>query len=128
MTPRVLMDANGLMMPVECDVRVFEELDRVLGPHDRFVPRAVLDELDGLAGGRGTAGVAASVGADLARDRCRTIDHGAADADDACVELAEERACDLVMTNDRPLRDRILDVGVPVVGLRGTDTLAVTEP
>jgi rRNA-processing protein FCF1 len=44
------------------------------------------------------------------------------------VELAEERACDLVMTNDRPLRDRILDVGVPVVGLRGTDTLAVTEP
>ena len=122
------MDANGLMMPVECDVRVFEELDRVLGPHDRFVPWAVLDELDGLAGGRGTAGVAASVGADLARDRCRTIDHGAADADDACVELAEERACDLVMTNDRPLRDRILDVGVPVVGLRGTDTLAVTEP
>jgi hypothetical protein len=128
MNPRVLMDANGLMMPVESNVRVFEELDRVLGPHDRLVPRAVLDELDGLAGGRGAAGVAASVGADLASDRCRAIEHAADDADDACVELAEGQACDLVLTNDRPLRDRVLEVGVPVVGLRGTDTLAVTEP
>ena len=120
------MDTNALMMPIECNVRVFDELDRLLPTLEPFVPRAVLDELDELAGSHGEEAVAASVGRDLA-ERCSPLDHQEEYADDACVELATERACDLVCTNDRPLRDRLLDIGVPVVGVRG-NTLAITEP
>jgi rRNA-processing protein FCF1 len=189
------MDANALMMPVECDVRVFEELDRLLGRDGALVtPRAVLDELDRLAAsGNGREATAASVGADLARERCRVRDHEAGHADGAVYELATgvstDRAAEpagehataapvdpgseraggpaaglgepiagghgsgerspggsarrhasaasaaraardsvVVVTNDRPLRERLLDAGVSVIGLRGRNALELTHP
>jgi rRNA-processing protein FCF1 len=124
---RVLMDTNALMMPVECNVRVFDELDRLLTNSELLVPQAVLHELDSLAGGHGEEATAASVGRDLG-ERCRTLDHDEPNADDACVELALENACESVCTNDRPLRERVLQLGVPVIGLRGDNTLTITEP
>ncbi len=123
----VCLDTSALMMPVECDVRLFEELDRVLGDHDTAVPRAVVGELDSLAAGGGEEGTAANVGRDLA-DRARVVDHEESYADDAIVELAAAGECDCVVTNDRPLRDRVLDRGVPVIGLRGQNKLAITQP
>ncbi|HET7323168.1 MAG TPA: twitching motility protein PilT, partial [Halococcus sp.] len=102
---RVLMDANALMMPVECNVRVFDELSRLVSNPELLVPQAVLRELDSLAGGNGKEATAASVGRDLA-ERCRVIEHDEPHADDACVELAQ--TCEFVCTNDRPLRERIL--------------------
>jgi hypothetical protein len=119
------------MMPVECDVRVFDELARLLGGSveavDLIVPRAVVAELETLASGGGAEATAASVGRDLA-DRCRVVETTAEYADDAVVELAAVEDADYVVTNDRPLRGRLLDRGVPVVGLRGRNTLAITEP
>jgi rRNA-processing protein FCF1 len=131
----VVMDTNALMMPVECDVRLFDELARLLGESvdamDLVVPRAVVAELETLAPGASKEAVAASVGRDLA-DRCRVVDTTEAYADDAVVELAADADADVdvdyVVTNDRPLRGRLLDRGVPVVGLRGRNTLAITEP
>jgi hypothetical protein len=159
----VILDTNALMMPVECDVRLFDELDRLgLGGDDAdlVVPAPVVAELDRLAGGNGRAGVAASVGRDLA-DRCRTVETDASFADDAVVELATGSVADragadgrdgrrepgdedddgdddgdgdedaverLVVTNDRPLRDRLLGRGVRVIGIRGRNKLDVTQP
>ncbi|MFB6151599.1 MAG: PIN domain-containing protein [Haloarculaceae archaeon] len=133
----VLMDANALMMPVECGVRVFEELDRVLGTADAgdrpsgldtVVPRAVLDELDRLADGAGEAATAASVGIDLARDRCRVLDHDAESGDAAVLECAGREDVTHAVTNDGALRERLLDAGVPVISLRARNKLAVTRP
>jgi hypothetical protein len=126
----VVLDTNALMMPIERGVRVFDELARLLGGSvdeglDLIVPRAVVDELETLASGAGEEGVAASVGRDLA-DRCRVVDTRASYADDAVVELAAD--ADYVVTDDRSLRGRLLDRGVPVVGVRGRNTLAITEP
>ncbi|MFC6725781.1 DUF188 domain-containing protein, partial [Halobium palmae] len=73
-------------------------------------------------------GVAASVGFDLATERCRIVDTEASYADDAVVELAERGEADWVVTNDEPLRDRLLERDVRVIGLRGRNELAVTEP
>nr|WP_267624496.1 DUF188 domain-containing protein [Halobium salinum] len=122
------MDTNALMLPVEGGVRVFEELDRLLTAYELVTPRAVVDELEKLADGNGEEGVAASVGLDLATERCRTVDTEASYADDAVVELAASGEADLVVTNDRPLRDRLLERDVRVIGLRGRDKLAITEP
>ncbi|WP_266078872.1 PIN domain-containing protein [Haladaptatus caseinilyticus] len=121
----VAMDTSALMMPVESNIRVFDELDRLLGQFECVVPRAVVSELDGLSQGGGAEATAATVGADLAT-RCDPIDHHESYADDALVELAPE--FDFVVTNDAPLRDRLLDAGVPVIHIRGGNKLAITQP
>lgn len=123
---RVVLDTNALMMPVEVGVRTFEELDRLLGNHETVVPRAVLAELDDLAEGNGEEAKAASVGADLARRECDVIEHEADYADDAVIEIARE--LDGAVTNDMPLRRRLLDENVPVISLRGRNKLELTQP
>ncbi|ESS09698.1 MAG: SSU processome protein Utp24 [uncultured archaeon A07HN63] len=123
------MDTNALMMPVECNIRVFDELDRLFGRDlaDTVVPSAVLDELDDLAGGHGEAATAASVGKDLA-ERCRVVETNVSYADDAIVELATDGKFDYVVTNDAPLRDRLLSHGVHVVSRQGETNLGIRSP
>ena len=125
MVHTVVMDTSALMMPVESGVRVFDELDRLLGRFECVTPRAVVNELDGLSRGNGKEATAASVGADLAT-RCRIVDHEESYADDALVELGPEFG--FVVTNDAPLRTRLLDAGVPVIHIRGKNKLAITQP
>jgi rRNA-processing protein FCF1 len=144
----IVLDANALMMPVECDVRVFEELERVAGDltdvgtaaasggadqergdsTDYVVPRAVIDELERLAAGAGEAATAAGVGLDLAREHCRVVDHDATHGDAAVYECATREGVRAAVTNDGPLRSRLRDAGVPVISLRGANKLAVTRP
>lgn len=138
------MDTSALMMPVECNVRVFEELDRLLGEYELITTQTVITELERLARGtntnnenehgrghghkrerrtqsQGQEATAASVGRDLA-ERCAVVEADATYADDALVELAERGACEYVVTNDGPLRDRL---SVGVIGLRGQNELAI---
>ncbi|RQH01754.1 PIN domain-containing protein [Natrarchaeobius oligotrophus] len=145
MSTRVALDTSALMMPVELDVRVFDELDRLLGGAPRApddgaderseadgfeptTPQSVVEELRRLSEKGGTEGTAANVGHDLATERCLVVDTEASYADDALVELAREGTVDYVVTNDRPLRDRILETDVPVIALRGRNKLAITRP
>ncbi|MFC5134442.1 MULTISPECIES: twitching motility protein PilT [Haloferacaceae] len=125
--PVVALDASALMAPVEANVRLFEELDRLLGSYDPVVPSAVVDELDELGSGAGQAATAASVGADLA-DRARTVEVDGAYGDDALVDLARTGRVAYVVTLDRPLVERVLDADTPVICLRGRNTLTVTDP
>ena len=122
----VVLDTNALMMPVEVGVRTFEELDRLLGDYEAVVPRAVVDELAKLADGNGQEATAASVGADLADRECEVVEHDADYADDAVVEIASGRG--YAVTNDGPLRRRLLEANVPVISLRGRNKLEITEP
>ncbi|MFB6132127.1 MAG: twitching motility protein PilT [Halanaeroarchaeum sp.] len=121
------MDANALMTPVETGVRVFDELERLLGDYDCVVPETVVEELASLAEGSGEAARAASVGLDLA-SRCERVSTSESYADDALYDLATTGAVDAVVTNDAPLRTRLLDAGVPVMHLRGRNKLTRTNP
>ena len=123
---RAVLDTNALMAPVEVGVRVFEELDRLLGEYEAVVPQAVLAELDRLSAGGGEAAKAASVGADLARRECETVPHDASYADDAVVEIG--RRVEYAVTSDMPLRGRLLEANVPVICLRGRTKFEITEP
>ncbi|WP_222916838.1 DUF188 domain-containing protein [Natrinema sp. SYSU A 869] len=125
---RVALDTSALMMPVELDVRLFEELERLLDSFEPTIPQAVLEELRRLSEKGGQEGMAATVGHDLATERCLVVDTEASYADDALVELAREGAVDYVVTNDRPLRDRVLEASRPVIALRGRNKLAITQP
>ncbi len=127
MSATAVLDTNALMMPVELDVRVFDELDRLLGAYDAVTPRAVIAELEKLRDDNGEEGTAAAVGRDLA-DRCTVVETEAEYADDAVVAAALAAEGEVyAVTNDRPLRDRLLEAGVDVIGLRGRNTLAITE-
>ena len=128
MTQTVALDTNALMLPVELGIRLFDELDRLFGRVELLTPTAVVDELDKLSQGGGEEAKAASVGADLARDRCTIIETDAGYADDAVLELGEAGAAEAIVTNDRPLQERALAAGIPVVGVRGRNTLHVIEP
>ena len=125
---RVALDTSALMMPVELDVRLFEELERLLDSFEPTIPQAVLEELWRLSEKGGQEGTAATVGHDLATERCLVVDTEASYADDALVELAREGTVDYVVTNDRPLRDRVLEASRPVIALRGRNKLAITQP
>jgi len=127
-TPRVALDTSALMMPVELDVRLFDELERLLDAYEPILPQAVLEELRRLSEKGGQEGTAATVGHDLATERCLIVDTDASYADDALVELAREGSVDYVVTNDRPLRDRVLEASRPVIALRGRNKLAITQP
>jgi rRNA-processing protein FCF1 len=124
----VVLDTNALMMPVECDIRPLDELDRLLDGPACVVPRAVLAELDDLAAGSGEEATAARVGRDLADDYCQPREATASYADDAVLELAQTDDVSHVVTNDQPLRTRLLDAGIPVISLRGRNKLAITQP
>ena len=128
MRPQVALDTSALMMPVELDVRLFDELDRVLDSYELTTPQPVIEELRRLSEKGGTEGTAANVGHDLATERCLVVDTEASYADDALVELAREGSVEYVVTNDRPLCDRILETGIPVLALRGRNKLAITQP
>lgn len=114
------------MMPVECDIRLFDELDRLLESPTPLVPAPVVAELDDLADGTGEPARAARVGRDLLT-RCERRDTDAEYADDAVLELAVAEGVPAV-TNDRPLRERLLDAGVSVIGLRGKNKLERIQP
>lgn len=126
---RVVLDTNALMMPVELDIRVFDELSRLLGSAELVVPGPVLAELRSLAATGGSVEArAARVGLDLARDRCREIETEASTGDASIVELATREMIEFVVTNDRELRERVLASGIPVIGVRGSNTLTIMEP
>ena len=118
----VVLDTNALMMPVECGVRVFEELDRLLDAPEPVVPAAVVAELEKLSEGAGEEATAASVGLDLV-ERCVVRETEADYADDAVLEHAREGGH--AVTNDGPLRERLREAGVPVICLRGRNKLAI---
>ncbi|SEH13110.1 hypothetical protein SAMN04487967_1154 [Natronorubrum sediminis] len=125
---QVALDTSALMMPVELDVRLFDELDRLVDAYEPTTPQAVVEELRRLAEKGGTEGTAANVGHDLATERCLIVDTEESYADDALVELAREGVVEYVVTNDRPLCDRVLEECVPVIALRGRNKLAITQP
>ena len=123
----IVLDTNALMMPVECDVRLFDELDRLLPDADCVAPTAVREELAKLADGAGAEATAAAVGQDLL-DRVSVHDTDADYADDAVLELATRDEATHAVTNDKPLNRRLLDAGVPVISLRGKNKLGITQP
>ncbi|WP_421909497.1 PIN domain-containing protein [Methanolacinia petrolearia] len=122
---RVLLDANGLMVPVQFSVDIFTAIGRLVGSFEPVTLEGVVRELEGLSNGRGRDAAAAKVGLSLAK-RCLVEKSplSGVPVDDMIVDFADRTGC-MVMTNDRRLRERLLDKNIDVISLRNQKTLEI---
>ena len=117
---KVIIDTNGLMIPVQFGVDIFEELKR-LGFNEFYVPEAVVFEIEKLIKReKGSNRTAAKVSRSMMK-RCRLI-AGTGPADDVILRLAIEMEA-AVLTNDIGLKRRLGENGVQTVSLRQKNKL-----
>ncbi|WP_135611059.1 DNA-binding protein [Methanococcoides sp. AM1] len=120
---KVIIDTNGLMIPVQFKVDIFTELKR-LGYDELIVPQAVINEIKILVKRyKGENRTAAKVALSLS-DRC-TIVERTGSADDVILQLALDTGA-AVLTNDVGLVKRLKEVDVTVVRLRQKSRLDIT--
>ena len=120
---KVIIDTNALMIPIQFNVDIFDELQR-LGFDEFVVPKAVLVELDNLVEKlKGNDKIAAKVARSLA-NRCEVVD-AIGFADNVILKLADEIGA-AVLTNDINLKNQLCDKDITVVYLRQKNRLATT--
>ncbi|MDX1534422.1 MAG: twitching motility protein PilT [Thermoplasmata archaeon] len=120
--PVVLLDANALMMPFQFPIDLEGELVRLFGQVTAKVPSSVLRELERLAPANATAKAALRF---AARFPVLEVE---GEGDDALLALARTEGA-AVLTNDKALRRRVREAGLPVVFLRERSRLeAVGRP
>ncbi len=120
---RVLLDTNALLMPAQFSIDLYGELLALFGDFDPITLEEVVNELSGLARGRGRDAAAARVGLALARQSTVVPSGSIAEGvDDRLTEYARREGC-IVVTNDRKLRNTLLHEGIDVVSMRRQKTL-----
>lgn len=119
----VVLDTNALMMPAQFNVDLFEGLRELMGSFTALVPAEVVYELRGLSAGNSKKSVAAKFGLTLV-EHCRILPEMEDDipVDDKVVKAAREFNA-VVVTNDRILKEKLLELRVPVVVLRSRSRL-----
>lgn len=113
----VILDTNFLMIPETHGVDIFSELDRILDKkYALIVPETVTDELKSLKEkGSASERKAANVGLKLA-EKAKKISSQKT-GDDEIIRLAKEKDS-VVGTNDKTLKERLRNLGIPVIYLR----------
>lgn len=118
-TNPIIIDTNGLLMPFQFSINLDLELNRLFGFWLLLVPQCVITELIGLSKDNHIAKVAL----DLSRKykKIETDLWG----DDGVLE-ALEKANGILLTNDKELKKRAIDLGYRVIYLRKRKYLVVS--
>lgn len=124
----VSLDTSALMLPVELDIRLFDELERLLGEITPLVARSVVSELERLASDGGSAGRAARVGLELVEARCTVVGTELSVTDDAVLALATDGPSSFVVTADLELAERARRADIPAITPRGRRQLSIRPP
>ncbi|WP_457751916.1 PIN domain-containing protein [Thermococcus sp.] len=123
----VIPDTNFLLVPGQFGVDIIGELNRVLDVKFRIaVPDVVLQELDVIERkSRGRDLMAVRMAKKLA-ERFETVEigrFGERPIDDQILDFAVKNERVLVCTNDKGLKKRLRERGIPVVYLRSKKIL-----
>lgn len=116
--PRVVLDANALMLPFQFRINLDAELARILGDCDVFVPSSVLRELERVATRDRKGKAALALAAKYAVREVR------GSGDRAVIAAAKDLGAHVV-TNDRPLLAALRAHGIPRISLRSKSHLVV---
>ncbi len=125
----VIPDTNFLLVPGQFGVDVFSELKRVLDVRFKIaVPDVVLQELDVIERkSRGKDLLAIRMAKKLV-ERFETVEvgqFGAKPIDDQILDFASKNERVIVCTNDKDLKKRLRERGIPVVYLRSKKILEI---
>ncbi|HDZ36440.1 MAG TPA: nucleotide-binding protein [Thermococcus sp.] len=123
----VVPDTNFLLVPGQFGVDIVGELNRILDVKFRIVvPNVVLDELDVIERkSRGKDLMAIRMAKKLA-ERFETVEigrFGERPIDDQILDFAAKNKRVIVCTNDKGLKKRLRERGIPVVYLRSKKIL-----
>jgi len=119
----ILLDTNALLIPSRSGVDIFTGLLEIFGAFEPVVPAEVVSELQGLAQGRGKSAAAARFGLTLT-SRCKVLPKREEEVPvDEIVSLHAEELRSPVLTNDRQLKERLFEEGIPVIVLRNQKRL-----
>jgi len=113
------------MMPVQFRIDLFDEIRDLLGSFEPVVLHGVVHELEGLSRAKSPDGAAARMGLTLA-GQC-TITEGSnpsLSVDEQVIMWAAETG-GLVVTNDRRVRDALLEQGIGVISMRKQKKLEI---
>jgi rRNA-processing protein FCF1 len=128
LTTKIILDTNFLFVPSQFHLDIFEELDRLLGQQVKpLILSSTLTELQKLAKSRSVKkSKQALLGLKLT-ERCRVVEvkRKSGESNDDVILKASIEMKSSVATNDRELRKKLRNAGVPVVFLRQKSTLAV---
>lgn len=128
MATKIILDTNFLFVPSQFHLDIFEELDRSIGQQvEPLILSSTFEELQKLIKSRSIKkSKQALLGLKLA-EKCRIVEierENDESNDDVILRAAVEMKC-AVATNDRELRKKLRNAGVPVVFLRQKSTLVV---
>ena len=121
----VLIDTNGFLNSGRFCLDIFDEVTAQLGACSFVIIPEIEDELRGLGSGNGKDAAASRFALQLL-ERCAVLqaEEFSGSVDDKIVCVAQEHRC-YVVTNDRKLKERLLDQGTPVIVLRGRKKLEI---
>src|SRR2546426_8538626 len=114
--PRVVLDANALMLPFQFRLNLDAEITRILGECDVYVPASVVRELERIAGRDRAAKSARALAA-------KYREHPTDRAGDAAVIEAAEALGATVVTNDAALLVALEARRIPRISLRSRNHL-----
>ncbi|MCG3217859.1 MAG: hypothetical protein KAR35_02580 [Candidatus Heimdallarchaeota archaeon] len=114
----ILFDTNFLL-PFPKNINLEKELDRVFPGGKIVILDFILDELIGLAKEKSSIGRSAKLGLQLAQKWTNMVsDAEGPTVDDRLVAAAQDLKA-IIATNDKELRKKAKQKGVPVIFVRG---------
>jgi len=125
----VILDSNFLLIPFEFKVDIFSELQNLLQRRVEFLLlKPIYEEMMRLrTEGNAKLRKRASSALELCRDKCRITELQSLNGettDELLIRAAQNLRC-LVATNDKDLRLRLREKGIPVVYLRQKSFLKI---
>ncbi len=109
--PNVILDTNALLMPFQFSLNLDEEIKRLVGSPNIYVPSSVMNELKGL-------NEKAPLQLSKKYEKIEVNSSG----DDGVLEAADELNA-MIVTNDKELKNRALEQNIPVAYLRSKSHL-----
>lgn len=119
MTRKIMLDTNFLVAPFQLSIDLFEEIERIYPVHEVYTLEDAVQEAKSIEGGKYKALVEKLI---ETQDIKVLETEGEGEVDDLLVGICDEF---VVATNDRELKDRLVDKGGEVLFIRSGDHLEV---
>lgn len=130
MAKKIMLDTNFLVAPFQLSIDLFQELERIYPAHEVYTLEDAIQEARSIQEGKYKALVEKLIETqnievletkDEETSSSRTVE-GKGKVDDLLVDICDEF---VVATNDRELKDRLVEAGGEVVFIRSGDHLEV---